>query len=133
MDQAVVGNFITRGWRNVREAGVARLMFTGVVIMIAVLIARFSWYMPLTDFAERGLYDMRSYAFAVLASVYVPGLTVAAPSMVSPEGFHERRVREASRSAPSRWFPVACDLRKGRTDPPARVRRSLLRRNQPKA
>jgi adenylate cyclase len=64
LDQAEIGNFITRGWRNVREAGVARLAFTGMVIIIAVLIARFSWYMPLTDFAERGLYDSRSYAFA---------------------------------------------------------------------
>ena len=64
MVQAEVGNFITRGWRNVREAGIARLIFTALMFVVAVLVARFSWYLPLADFAERGLYDMRSYAFA---------------------------------------------------------------------
>ena len=63
MDQADAGNFITRGWRNVREAGLARLLFTAMMFLLAVLVARFSWYLPLTDFAERGLYDTRSYAF----------------------------------------------------------------------
>ena len=61
MDQADVGNFIIRGWRNVREAGIARLIFTAFLFLVAVLVARYSWYLPLTDFAERGLYDMRAY------------------------------------------------------------------------
>ena len=61
MDQADVGNFIIRGWRNVREAGIARLIFTAFMFLVAVLVARYSWYLPLTDFAERGLYDMRAY------------------------------------------------------------------------
>ncbi|WP_427964680.1 CHASE2 domain-containing protein [Altererythrobacter sp.] len=58
------GNFITRGWRNVREAGPQRLVFTAVMVLIAVLIARYSWALPITGDAERGLFDLRSFVFA---------------------------------------------------------------------
>jgi adenylate cyclase len=57
-------NFLVRGWRNVREAGTRRLVVTALLLLAAVLLARFSWQLPLTGDAERGLYDLRVYAFA---------------------------------------------------------------------
>ncbi|QYJ07777.1 adenylate/guanylate cyclase domain-containing protein [Qipengyuania flava] len=76
---------LIRGWRNVREAGPRRLALTAVLIVIAVLIARFSWDIPAefvpedirtegaehvdlktpgTGDAERALYDLRSSLLA---------------------------------------------------------------------
>lgn len=63
-DTSESGNYITRGWRNLREAGPQRLAFTAAMILIAVLIARYSWVLPITGPAERGLFDLRSYVFA---------------------------------------------------------------------
>jgi len=63
-DQERRGNFITRGWRNVREAGPERLAFTGGIILLAVLIARFSWFIPVLDDAERALFDLRAFVSA---------------------------------------------------------------------
>lgn len=57
-------NFLARGWRNVREAGTRRLVLTGVLLVVALLLARFSWQLPVTDEAERNLYDLRSYLLA---------------------------------------------------------------------
>ena len=57
-------SLLGRGWRNVRSAGPRRLAFTGVLLLVAVLLARFSWFMPITGDAERALYDVRSYLFA---------------------------------------------------------------------
>ena len=53
-----------RGWRNVRSAGPRRLAFTGALLIAAVLLARFSWFMPVSGDAERAIYDLRSYLFA---------------------------------------------------------------------
>ncbi len=50
-----------RGWRNVREAGTQRLVVTGVLLLAALLIARFAWAIPFFNDAERGLYDARDY------------------------------------------------------------------------
>jgi adenylate cyclase len=62
-----------RGWRNVREAGPLQLIATVLLLVLAVLVARFSWTLPggegpgagtptpLTSDAERALYDLRSY------------------------------------------------------------------------
>ena len=58
------GSFIARGWRNVREAGPERLVFTGFMILIAVLVARFSWSLPVLQEAEHGMYDYRAFLAA---------------------------------------------------------------------
>jgi adenylate cyclase len=55
---------VARGWRGVRAAGGRRLVLTAVLFLAAVLLARFSWYTPITDDAERALYDLRSYVLA---------------------------------------------------------------------
>ena len=52
------------GWRSVREAGWQRLVLTAVLLVVAVLIARFSWNLPFTENAERALYDYRSFVLA---------------------------------------------------------------------
>jgi adenylate cyclase len=49
------------GWRNVREAGAQRLALTAILLVLAVLLARFSWSLPFTDNAERAVFDWRSY------------------------------------------------------------------------
>lgn len=63
------GNFLKRGWRSIREAGTLQLAGTVVMLLLAVLIARFSWTVPfsddvptpLTNAAERAFYDLRHY------------------------------------------------------------------------
>mgnify|MGYP002780310876 CR=1 FL=1 len=65
--------WITRGWRNVREAGGVQLGATVLLLLAALFIARFSWVLPdgkvptpLTGEAERALYDLRAYYAADL-------------------------------------------------------------------
>ena len=53
-----------RGWRGVRAAGPKRLALTAVLLALALALARFSWLLPVTDEAERALYDLRSYVLA---------------------------------------------------------------------
>ncbi len=67
------GGFIARGWRSVREAGTIQLVATCILVLIAVFIARFSWVLPasdeptpITNDAERALYDTRAYLAADL-------------------------------------------------------------------
>jgi adenylate cyclase len=57
-------SLLGRGWRSVRSAGPRRLAFTGALLLAALLLARFSWFMPITGDAERAMYDLRSYLFA---------------------------------------------------------------------
>lgn len=59
---------IARGWRSVREAGTVQLVSTVVLLLLAIFIARYSWVLPgsteptpITNNAERALYDMRAY------------------------------------------------------------------------
>ncbi len=55
---------INSGWRSVREAGPKRLVLTGLLLLLALLLARFSWDVPFTGQAERALYDSRAYTLA---------------------------------------------------------------------
>jgi adenylate cyclase len=76
---------LIRGWRNVREAGPRRLALTALLVVIALLAARYSWDIPAeivprdmrtqgaedvdlktpgTGDAERALYDLRSSLLA---------------------------------------------------------------------
>lgn len=65
------GGLIARGWRSVREAGKLQLLATVLMLVLALFIARFSWTLPgsdeptpLTNDAERALYDTRAYLAA---------------------------------------------------------------------
>ena len=62
--EARKSNFIVRGWRNVREAGTNRLALTALLVLVAVLLARYSWHLPVVGDAERALYDVRSFTLA---------------------------------------------------------------------
>lgn len=55
---------IARGWRNIRAAGPRPLAITALLLLLAVLLARFSWHLPVTGAAERSLYDLRSFISA---------------------------------------------------------------------
>jgi len=55
---------LARGWRSVRSAGPRRLAVTGALLLAALLLARFSWSLPITDDAERALYDLRTVVLA---------------------------------------------------------------------
>jgi adenylate cyclase len=73
MPQGDQASLLARGWRNVREAGARRLAITGLLLLLAVLLARYSWAYPTLDGeqvptpatseAEQALYDWRSYTF----------------------------------------------------------------------
>ena len=78
-------NMFVAGWRNVRSAGSQRLALTGVLVLLALFIARYSWDLPAwlipdqrqvedmrgqdmptpgTGDAERALYDLRAALLA---------------------------------------------------------------------
>jgi adenylate cyclase len=63
------------GWRNVRAAGPRRLLLTAALLLLALLLARYSWQLPgpvgqseraipVVADAERSLYDLRAYVTA---------------------------------------------------------------------
>jgi adenylate cyclase len=66
MNGGFAGGLLRRGWRNVREAGPRRLVLTGVLVLLAVLVARYGWGIsgtqdiPVVSSAERALYDYRA-------------------------------------------------------------------------
>lgn len=64
MANGISGNLFRRGWRNIREAGPRRLALTFVLMLAALLIARFGWSIPVLGDAERALFDFRSYVEA---------------------------------------------------------------------
>src|SRR5215213_8321156 len=45
--------------RALKQIGWARLAGTAVFVVLALLLARFSWHVPLASDAERALYDIR--------------------------------------------------------------------------
>ncbi len=61
MSETAKGNFIVRGWRNVREAGPRRLALTALMVLLALIVARFGWVVPGVAEAERAMYDFRTY------------------------------------------------------------------------
>ncbi|WP_209348487.1 adenylate/guanylate cyclase domain-containing protein [Pontixanthobacter sp. CEM42] len=62
-------NFIQRGWRNVREAGPRRLGLTILLVVLALIVARFGWAVPIINQAETGMYDFRAYQTASMQDV----------------------------------------------------------------
>jgi adenylate cyclase len=67
MGGGIAGGLVRRGWRNVREAGPRRLALTGLLVLIALVVARYGWgFTPTSEFpvvspAERTMYDLRAY------------------------------------------------------------------------
>jgi len=53
-----------RGWRNLREAGARQLVLSGLLVVVAILLARLTWNLPVTDQAEARLFDLRSFILA---------------------------------------------------------------------
>lgn len=70
MSQSIAVGLLRRGWRNVREAGPRRLALTGLLVLLALVVARFGWgltpdsELPVVSPAERAVYDLRSYLAA---------------------------------------------------------------------
>lgn len=70
MSDSVAVNILHRGWRNVREAGPRRLALTGLLVLLAVFVARFGWgltpasELPVVSPGERAMYDFRAYLAA---------------------------------------------------------------------
>ena len=60
----VSSNILARGLRGIRSAGPRRLALTGLFLLGAVLLARLSWNLPVTENAESGLYDLRAFISA---------------------------------------------------------------------
>ncbi len=58
------GGLIRRVGRVLSEAGRGRLALTAALLILAVLVGRFSWAVPLIDDAERAYYDFRATLFA---------------------------------------------------------------------
>lgn len=52
---------------TMRQLGPIRIMATAFFIILALILARFSWDLPLVRDAERALYDIRAAIFAPLA------------------------------------------------------------------
>ena len=66
--EASRASWLTRGYRSVSEAGEIQIIVAVLVVIFAVFVGRFSWTLPdgetptpLTNAAERALYDMRAY------------------------------------------------------------------------
>lgn len=57
-------SLLRQGWRKVRAASRRQLVATALMVLAALLIARFSWYIPVVGDAEDSLYDLRSFVMA---------------------------------------------------------------------
>ena len=67
MPEAHVGARRDRLQRSIRQIGLVRLTVTLLFVIAGLYVARFSWQVPLTSDAERGLYDLRYKTAAVNA------------------------------------------------------------------
>ena len=55
---------IAHGWRGIKAAGPRRLALTALLLVLALLLARYSWQVPGVGDAERSMFDLRSYLLA---------------------------------------------------------------------
>ncbi|HTH28391.1 MAG TPA: adenylate/guanylate cyclase domain-containing protein [Sphingobium sp.] len=61
---SIVHPIIRRIRRVFEEAGAVRLAATALLLVLALLVGRYSWHVPLLDQAERAFYDLRMGLFA---------------------------------------------------------------------
>lgn len=59
--EGLVPAIFQRGWRNILAAGPRRLALTGLMLVVALAVARFSWVIPVLGEAETALYDVRLF------------------------------------------------------------------------
>lgn len=55
---------IRKGWRKVRAASKRQMTATVLLLIVALLLARFSWNIPVVGDAEDSFYDLRSFVMA---------------------------------------------------------------------
>jgi adenylate cyclase len=55
---------LRKGWRSVRAASPLRMATNLLVLLFALLLARYSWEVPVIGAAERSLYDLRVFTTA---------------------------------------------------------------------
>lgn len=55
---------IRQGWRKVRAASKRQMAATALLLILALILARFSWNIPVVGDAEDSLYDLRSFVMA---------------------------------------------------------------------
>lgn len=55
---------IRKGWRKVRAASRRQMAATLLLLVLALILARFSWNIPVVGDAEDSLYDLRSFVMA---------------------------------------------------------------------
>ncbi|HKT85529.1 MAG TPA: adenylate/guanylate cyclase domain-containing protein [Novosphingobium sp.] len=55
---------IRKGWRKVRAASKRQMAATILLLVLGVILARFSWNIPVAGDAEDSLYDLRSFVMA---------------------------------------------------------------------
>ena len=64
MERRSPRSILMRGWSGIKAAGTRRLALTAILLLAALVLARFSWGLWVTDEAENRLYDLRSFVLA---------------------------------------------------------------------
>ncbi|CDO36358.1 MULTISPECIES: adenylate/guanylate cyclase domain-containing protein [Novosphingobium] len=62
--QPPTATLLRKGWRKVRAASKRQMAATVMLVVIGVILARFSWDIPVVGDAEDSLYDLRSFVLA---------------------------------------------------------------------
>ena len=76
--------------RSIRQIGLVRLAITLLFVIAGLYVARFSWQVPLTSDAERGLYDLRLRTTAVNARELDQRITLVVYNDGTLEGLRKR-------------------------------------------
>ena len=76
--------------RSIRQIGLVRLIVTLLFVIAGLYIARFSWQVPLTSDAERGLYDLRFRTTAGIARELDQRITLVVYNDGTLEGLRKR-------------------------------------------
>ncbi len=90
MPKAQDGKRPDRVMRSLRQIGVVRLVVTLLFVIVGIYIARFSWRVPLTSDAERGLYDLRFKTTAEISRSIDQRITLVVYNDGTLEGLRKR-------------------------------------------
>ena len=90
MPEAHVNKRSERLKRSFRQIGLIRLIVTLLFVIVGFYIARFSWQVPLTSDAERGLYDLRFRATAIIVRLPDQRITLVVYNDGTLEGLRKR-------------------------------------------